>query len=446
MSGPRVLVISRTLAGERMSAPGIRALNVARTLAASLPQVSVTFAVPNAEGRPEPEGFAVETYGRRNLPGLIRRHDVIVAQYVPSYAMPFIFGKRVVLDFFANYIAEWLELGVESLTQAGRAALLDTSRRYLNLQLSQADLVLAANERQRDLWLGLLSALGRITPAVYDADPSLRSLVAVAPFGVRPQPAVLRRRVLKGVFPGIAPGDFVFLWNGGVLRWYDPITLLRAFRRLSELRPHARLFFLGTKYPIPDPIEGRTLTDMLALSESLDLTGRAVFFNEGWLPYDATADYLVEADAGVSAYYSNLETHFAYRVRLVDLIWAETPVLCTEGDTVSDLVAERRLGLVVPERDEEAVFAALLRMVDDPGFLDDCRRREREVKAELSWERCLEPLLRFCRELPQRSPSRSVSSTLGLGASYAWGRLAEKRRRKAVAASSTDLSATRDTP
>ena len=48
----------------------------------------------------------------------------------------------------------------------------------------------------------------------------------------------------------------------------------------------------------------------------------------------------LEADAGVCTYLDNLETHFAHRVRLVDLIWAETPVICTEGDLVAEMVRD----------------------------------------------------------------------------------------------------------
>src|SRR3972149_3810339 len=105
--GPRILVLSRNIAGERMSAPGIRALNIARTLARQLPEATVTLAVPNTTGLPVPEGFAVVPYTRGSLPALILRNEVIVAQYVPAYAFPFLIGKRLVLDFFANFIAEW---------------------------------------------------------------------------------------------------------------------------------------------------------------------------------------------------------------------------------------------------------------------------------------------------------------------------------------------------
>ena len=423
--GLRILVLSRNIAGERMSAPGIRALNIARTLARQLPEATVTLAVPNTEGRPVPEGFAVVPYTRGSLPGLILRNEVIVAQYVPAYAFPFIIGKRLVLDFFANFIAEWLELWSEHKEAAGRKASMDTNRRYLNLQLSQADLVLAANERQRDLWLGALAAQGRVTPAVYDADRSLRSLVDVVPFGVRPEPAVLKKRVLKGVYPGIGPQDRVLIWNGGILHWYDPSTLIHAFDRVSRVRPDVKLFFLGTKYPVDDPIEGRTLTGMLELSEQLGLTGKSVFFNEGWLPYDATADYLVESDIGVCTYFTNLETHFAYRVRLVDLIWAETPIICNQGDTVAGMVEERGLGLAVPQGDTDALAEAMLRLLDDSAFLDRCKSNLREVKEDLSWDRALAPLLSFCGALPRRSVSRSLGMTSAAAASYFWARAAQ---------------------
>lgn len=425
MSGPArsILVLSRNPVGERMSAPGIRALNVARVLAQHAPAARVTLAVPNTEGQPRPEGFTVRHYDRRSLPGLLAAHEVVVAQYVPAYALPFVFGKRVVLDFFANFVAEYLELSAERPDDPARAAWMDTNRRYLNLQLSQADLVLAANERQRDLWLGALAAIGRVTPAEYDGDPSLRRLIDVAPFGVRPEPAVSHTRVLKGVYPGIGPGDHVLIWNGGILHWYDPTTLLQAFAAITRSRPDIKLFFLGTKYPVIDPIEGKTLTDMLALSQSLGLTGNCVFFNEGWMSYDATADYLVEADLGVCTYLTNLETHFAYRVRLVDLIWAETPIICNRGDTVADLVAERGLGLTIPHQDVNALADAILRLLDDRALLESCAANMRAIKSELSWENALRPLVAFCRDLPERSGSRSAAATAALGASYGWGRI-----------------------
>ena len=406
-----------------MSAPGIRALNVARTLATQVSGARVTLGVPNSSDALAGEPFETASYTAATLPRLVHENDVIVAQYIRATAIPFLVGKRVVLDFFANFIAEWLELWAEWAHAPRREANMEANRRYLNLQLSLADLVLAANERQRDLWLGTLAAIGRVTPGLYDADPSLRSLIDVAPFGVRPAPAVAKKRVLKGVHPGIEPGDFVLLWSGGVLHWYDPLTLLQAMAIVARSRPKLKLFFLGTKYPISDNIEGQTLTDMLAMSRALGLTGRSVFFNEGWVDYDDSGDYLVEADAGVCTYLDNLETHFAHRVRLVDLIWAETPIICSEGDEVAGMVSQKQLGISVPFRNVNALADAIIKLADDAAFRRLCQANERELKPELSWERCLEPLVRYCRELPAGSLSRSHVSSGLLAGSYMLGRL-----------------------
>ena len=58
-----------------------------------------------------------------------------------------------------------------------------------------ADLVLCANERQRDLWIGGMALHGLIDPETYARDPTLRSLVAVVRFGLptEPPPAPTRR-------------------------------------------------------------------------------------------------------------------------------------------------------------------------------------------------------------------------------------------------------------
>ena len=58
----------------------------------------------------------------------------------------------------------------------------------LNAQAVLGDTFLCASGRQRDMWLGHLAACGRINPVTYDADPTLRSLLRVVPFGVADEP------------------------------------------------------------------------------------------------------------------------------------------------------------------------------------------------------------------------------------------------------------------
>ena len=53
-----------------------------------------------------------------------------------------------------------------------------------NTQLALGDFFLCASERQRDFWIGALHTAGRINPQTYAADPTLRSLIDVVPFGL----------------------------------------------------------------------------------------------------------------------------------------------------------------------------------------------------------------------------------------------------------------------
>ncbi len=69
-----------------------------------------------------------------------------------------------------------------------RAADLAGTTQVVNEQLRRGGFFLCASERQRHFWLGHLAALSRLGPTLYDADPSARSLLAVAPFGLPDKP------------------------------------------------------------------------------------------------------------------------------------------------------------------------------------------------------------------------------------------------------------------
>ena len=66
-----------------------------------------------------------------------------------------------------------------SARQLSQAAIL---KQILALQTGSA--FICASERQRDLWLGVLGALGRIDLDRFRSDPSLDRLVGVVPFGL----------------------------------------------------------------------------------------------------------------------------------------------------------------------------------------------------------------------------------------------------------------------
>ena len=124
---------------------------------------------------------------------------------------------------------------------------------------------------------------------------------------------------MKGVLPGIGSGDSVILWAGGMWNWVDPSTLIRAVAKLRKDRPDVHAVILGTKHPNPEIGEMDIAREAQALADDLGLVGNGVNFVE-WVPYEERAEWILEADVGVSLHHSGVESQFAYRTRLLDYI------------------------------------------------------------------------------------------------------------------------------
>jgi len=422
--GTRILVLSRHVVGKRMASPGIRSYQIARVLAEKVPGASVTLAVPSCTDLPSEELlFRVVAYNRRSLPQVVREQDVVIANRFPFYIIPFLHDKRLVLDLFTPVFTEWMEIAIGFWRGLSLNNFVALNRRNLSLQLTLADLVLFATSRQRDLYFGMLSGMGRVTPELYDHDSSLSNLLALAPFGVRPGHPKATRQVLRGVWPGIREEDTILLWNGTIIEWYDLESLVRAVHRLSRERDDIKLFFLGTEHP--DSGDVATLHGLgagstrraISMCEELGILDKFVFFNFDWVDYDDTANYLLEADIGVCTYFDNLETRYAFRSRVLDLLWAELPIICTQGDVLAELVASRPLGIAIAERDEDALVDAIRRLADDKAFVKECKRNLKQAKEEYRWERALEPLVDYCRrstDVPRGRAQRALPLALGL--------------------------------
>jgi glycosyltransferase involved in cell wall biosynthesis len=402
MSASRVLIVSHDVVGERMAGPGIRYWELARVLAG---HCAVTLAVPGQTGL-RAEGFDLCTYPPGDWAAVLdlaRHVDAVlpggfVLHHAPQLAS---LGCAIIVDGYDPYPAEVLSLS----RQAGREEQAGYER-YLLEQVrtdcALGDFYLCASERQRYWWLGLLAAHGRLNSRTYGADPSLRSLVDVVPYGCPLEALRHERRVLKGVMPGIGPEDRLLLWGGGIWEWLDPLTLLHAVALLVSGRPELRLMFPGTRHPsadVPDMPMRRRAIDLAA---ELGLLERAVFFGD-WVPYADWPSYLLEADLGVSLHFDSLETQLAFRTRILDYVRAELPMIVTRGDATAEIVAGYDMGLVVDYEDVAGVAQAIVTLLDEPRGA----RHERFLAAQaaLRWERAAQPLIRFCRA-PRRAADR----------------------------------------
>jgi glycosyltransferase involved in cell wall biosynthesis len=253
----------------------------------------------------------------------------------------------------------------------------------------------------------MLTSLGRINPDGHRHDPTFRALIDVVPFASATEPPLHRHRVLKGVLPGIAVDDTLLLWGGGIWDWLDPLTVIAAMGQLRAQRPKLKLFFLGYRHPNPADVPEMTMyPHAVALAEQLGLLNTTVFFNDRWVPYAERANYLLEADVGVSAHQAHIETRFAFRTRLLDYIWAGLPMVVSAGDALAETVVQRGLGYAVAIGDAAGFAQALRELTSQPNPRARYAAAFAEVRPAFTWERALIPLLAFCRS-PRHAPDRT---------------------------------------
>ena len=397
----RILVLSRSVIGPRMASPGVRAYQIAGALARAMPEAEITLGIPAGQeptAPPEPSVRFATYSSNAEAAFLAGQHDVTISRNFPPQFARLLGKTRLALDGFTPLYVEWMELSKRDILPKWRRTWMASNRWYLNMQLTLADFVFCADERQRDLWIGMMMALALVPSDVYLRDPSLRKIIDVVPYGVSQRPLAPKGRVLRGVVEGIGEDDRILLWNGGITEWNDVDTLLHAMARLAERRPEIKLVFMGVDHPdlAFGPVAGVT-KHAFELARELGLENRNVFFRSGWVPYDRIDDYLAEADASVCLGYENLESRFAFRTRYVDLFRARVPLLCTRGDVLAERVERDPLGITVPERDVDAVERGIERILDDREFIEQCRDNLGAVAGELSWDTVVQPLVDFCR-------------------------------------------------
>jgi glycosyltransferase involved in cell wall biosynthesis len=412
---PNVLFICADPVGEEMAGLGIRCWELARALS---DRATVTVA---HGGSDEGERQGVRTVAFRPhapsaLAPLIAAADTVVAH--PQWPLVDRWLRRsrarVVVDLYCPETLETLELlsgrgGWARLTRAQHTA---TTVDRLHAALRTGHNFMCASDAQRDLWLGAMLALRLIGPQLYDRDPSLREAIDLVPFGVPedpPQPSPGGGGPREAI-PSLGADSEIVLWNGGIWKWLDAQTAIRAIAALTERRPNARLVFMGgaADTAAEHPAAAASAAAARALAGDLGLLGSVVHFHDRWVPYAQRAAWLAQAACLLSAHVEHLETRFAYRTRLLDGFWAGVPIVCTGGDDIAERVQREQLGAVAPPGDAWALGAALERVLADGR--EPYAANLRAAAQAQTWPRVAAPLARW---ISQPRPSARAGAARG---------------------------------
>jgi GT2 family glycosyltransferase/glycosyltransferase involved in cell wall biosynthesis len=395
----RIAVLAYDQVGEKMAGPAVRSWEMARALAKSC---HVTFLSKWEVGRHAPGVEVLRFDNEEELRQLLVETDVVIVHGFALNEWRTLRSTRalMVVDLYDPWVFENLEMRRRTDTEHPDAY--DRIEDYhgrvdVEVQsdlLDRGDFFICASERQRDYWLGMLTARGRVDRVAYGVDPTLRTLIDVVPYGSPDGPPVPvgADPVLRGVHPAMTDDSIIVTWGGGTWEWFDPVLVLDAFAAAHAVEPRLRLFFLGL-----DPVAGagvpkmRVAQELRNRADVLGLTDTAVVFGS-WAPYDQRGQYLAESDIGIIATKDLAEVRLAFRSRLLDHFWAGLPTIASEGDVLADLLRERDAGIVTPIGDRDAVTNAILKLAEDHGLRSTQATNARALAERYSWENNVEPV------------------------------------------------------
>jgi glycosyltransferase involved in cell wall biosynthesis len=392
----RVLVLIQGTLGEDLIGPEIRGWEMVRALSATH-SVTAAATVPAPTSR---EGVSVVPRTRRSILAQLREHDAIIGPVIPPYALA---GGHRCLRVSDLYDPVDLELGTLEGRRAERE--IGSQQALRRLQLRWSDLVLCANERQRE---AIEAELGRVR-----RDGAVPEVVTV-PMGLPPAPPPASGHPLRDRFPQIGVDDPLVLWWGSVWRWLDAGTVVEAIGELSSRRPDVRLVITAGRpaNAATDPLN--VTEEVRELARARGLLGRHVFFLDDWVPFAERDRYLADADLGITLHADTAEATVAARSRYMDCIWASLPTVLAEGDEVADRLAAAGAAVLVPSRDATATAAALEALLADPRRLEAARAACSTVAAEFQWPALMSPLAD--RLATAEPPARDVGQRLRVAA------------------------------
>lgn len=396
----KILLYCVDSVGKSMAGPAIRYWEFAKALSA---HYEVILSVPNVSDLLSETFSIVSRQGYFSLEHLYDV-DLVITQHISNkFALKAKkAGIRIILDAYTPSILENMEV-YSRLPMHLQNHQNHLTYRHTIFSMQMADAIICASRRQRDLWMGTLMALGRLTPQKYLQDPSLKTFIDVVPFGLSETPPKHQGKGLREVF-NLPKDAKVLLWGGGIWNWFDPLTLLRAIRELADQNLPFYLVFMGVKHPnetIPDEVMKMAL-ETQKLASDLGLLNKYVFFNYGWTPYEQRQSFLLEADIGVSTHFEHLETEYSFRTRILDYIWAELPIISTEGDSFAELIKQHKLGMVVPYKNVNALSEAIKHILENSEERKLMQKNLQAIGKEFYWTEVIKPIIKMIQSFQDK--------------------------------------------
>lgn len=181
--------------------------------------------------------------------------------------------------------------------------------------------------------------------------------------------------------------QFVFIFVGRIVTDKGINELLRAFQRVNKVESECKLLLVGPLEPDLDPLSSESLT-LLQTDPSILSVG----YQNDVRPYFALAHCLA---------FPSYREGFPNVVLQAGAM--ELPAIVSNINGCNEIIIPQQNGMIIPVKDEEALYTAMLEMVQNKGryqhFKDNARSSiTQRYEQKVIWEALLEEYRTFERD------------------------------------------------
>lgn len=245
--------------------------------------------------------------------------------------------------------------------------------------IGRGDLILCASSSQKEFYMGVLSALGRINPLTYS-----ENIIIVVPFGVDEHAPKINKSPIRSL-EQIKKNDFVVLWFGGLYPWFSIIGLIKALEHLQNKVDSYKykLVVVGGKNPFnnhPDFVS--QYRQVLDYCNGRGIIDKYVFFKD-WVDYQDRFDWYNDADVIISLNKPGNENRLSWRTRVMDYVWGGRPIITNGGDPLSEYLIKNEAALRIDDLDPVSIASKIQNL--DPFLLNNTTGKLKFLRSEFLW-------------------------------------------------------------
>ena len=153
---------------------------------------------------------------------------------------------------------------------------------------------------------------------------------------------------------GISLDAPVIIHVGWLQKWAGATLIIRTAKKVLEKCPNAQFLFVGS---------GPELPSLRSLCSKLDILDQVTFC--GAVPYHTVPEYIAASNIGIISLPSDISTHVASPIKVLEYMAMEKPVISTFAQETSKLIERGQAGIVT-ESSPVDISNAVLGLISNP--------------------------------------------------------------------------------